>query len=46
MLSSLKDKRQNDDIQGLIGVLEICIKNNFAGTESSRLYSEVSGDSH
>ncbi|TIA98977.1 hypothetical protein E3P77_03727 [Wallemia ichthyophaga] len=41
VLSSLKDKRQNDDIQGLIGVLEICIKNNFAGTESSRLYSET-----
>ncbi|TIB68460.1 patatin-domain-containing protein [Wallemia mellicola] len=41
VISSLKDKRHNDDIQGLLGVLEVCVKNNFAGTESTRLYSET-----
>lgn len=41
VLSSLKYNKQINDIQGLINVLEICVKNNFAGTESTRLYSET-----
>ncbi|GJJ07455.1 hypothetical protein Clacol_001657 [Clathrus columnatus] len=38
---SLHSLRQKDDARGVLGVLETCIKANFAGTESSRLYSEV-----
>ena len=41
VISSLKYNKQINDIQGLINVLEICVKNNFAGTESTRLYSET-----
>lgn len=33
---SLKTLRESNDIRGLLGVLETCIRNNFAGVESSR----------
>ena len=33
--------RQNKDVRGLLGVLEVCIRDNFAGTENPRLYSEA-----
>lgn len=42
---SLHNLREKDDARGVLGVLETCIKANFAGTESSRLYSEVIPDS-
>ena len=38
---SLKVYRQTKDVRGLLGVLEVCIRNNFAGTENPRLYSET-----
>lgn len=38
---SLHSLREKDDARGVLGVLETCIKANFAGTESPRLYSEV-----
>ena len=38
---SLRSLREKDDARGVLGVLETCIRANFAGTESSRLYSEV-----
>ncbi|VDB98737.1 unnamed protein product [Peniophora sp. CBMAI 1063] len=38
---SLKTLRRKDDARGLLGVLETCMRVNFAGIESSRLYSET-----
>ncbi|KAG8678183.1 hypothetical protein FRC08_017996, partial [Ceratobasidium sp. 394] len=38
---SLKSLRQKDDARGVLGVLEVCIRANFAGVESTRLYSET-----
>ncbi|KAG8798557.1 hypothetical protein FRC16_007031, partial [Serendipita sp. 398] len=37
---SLRLLRQKNDARGLLGVLDLCLRANFAGTESSRLYSE------
>lgn len=36
--------REKNDVRGVLGVLEVCVRGNFAGTESARLYSEVSWD--
>lgn len=33
--------REKNDVRGVLGVLEVCVRGNFAGTESARLYSEV-----
>jgi Domain of unknown function (DUF3336) len=33
--------RERDDAQNLIGVLDLCLRNNFAGVEGFRLYSET-----
>ncbi|KAF8621611.1 hypothetical protein AX15_007631 [Amanita polypyramis BW_CC] len=38
---SLQNMRERMDARGLLGVLETCIKANFAGVESSRLYTET-----
>ncbi|KAG7096913.1 hypothetical protein E1B28_004317 [Marasmius oreades] len=38
---SLKVLREKHDVRGCLGVLETCIRANFAGIESSRLYSET-----
>ncbi|PCH41001.1 patatin-domain-containing protein [Wolfiporia cocos MD-104 SS10] len=38
---SLRTLREKKDARGLLGVLETCIRTNFAGVESSRLYSET-----
>ncbi|KAH9943430.1 acyl transferase/acyl hydrolase/lysophospholipase [Epithele typhae] len=38
---SLKALREKKDSRGLLGVLETCIRTNFAGVESARLYSET-----
>ncbi|KZS97703.1 patatin-domain-containing protein [Sistotremastrum niveocremeum HHB9708] len=38
---SLKSFREKGDVRSLIGVLNTCLRANFAGTESSRLYSET-----
>ncbi|KIY71470.1 patatin-domain-containing protein [Cylindrobasidium torrendii FP15055 ss-10] len=38
---SLKMLREKGDARGCLGVLETCIRSNFAGIESSRLYSET-----
>lgn len=38
---SLKTLREKQDSRGVLGVLETCIRANFAGVESSRLYSET-----
>lgn len=43
---SLRSLRERGDVQGVMGVLEICLRNNFAGTESVRMYSEVSAHVH
>ncbi|KIJ56666.1 hypothetical protein M422DRAFT_22815 [Sphaerobolus stellatus SS14] len=37
---SLKGLREKGDARGVLGVLETCIRANFAGTESVRLYSQ------
>ncbi|EST06372.1 Patatin/Phospholipase A2-related [Kalmanozyma brasiliensis GHG001] len=39
--SSLKSFREKDDAENLLGVLDLCLRNNFAGTENFRLYSET-----
>lgn len=41
VLNSLRTMRENDDADGVMGVLELCLRNNFAGTENFRLYSET-----
>ncbi|KIK68128.1 hypothetical protein GYMLUDRAFT_36963 [Collybiopsis luxurians FD-317 M1] len=38
---SLRTLRERKDARGLMGVLETCIRANFAGVESPRLYSET-----
>ncbi|KAI0774283.1 acyl transferase/acyl hydrolase/lysophospholipase [Fomes fomentarius] len=38
---SLKVFREKNDARGVLGVLETCIRTNFAGVESARLYSET-----
>ncbi|KAI0068836.1 patatin-domain-containing protein [Artomyces pyxidatus] len=38
---SLKVLREKNDARGILGVLETCIRANFAAVESSRLYSET-----
>ncbi|KZW04014.1 patatin-domain-containing protein [Exidia glandulosa HHB12029] len=38
---SLRSFREKDDARGVLGVLEVCLRANFAGTESGRLYSET-----
>ncbi|KAL1717033.1 acyl transferase/acyl hydrolase/lysophospholipase [Schizophyllum commune] len=38
---SLKSLREKNDARGCLGVLETCIRPNFAGVESARLYSET-----
>ncbi|PVF96499.1 patatin-domain-containing protein [Serendipita vermifera] len=38
---SLRILRQKNDARGVLGVLDLCLRANFAGTESSRLYSET-----
>ncbi|CBQ70422.1 conserved hypothetical protein [Sporisorium reilianum SRZ2] len=39
--SSLKNFREKDDAEQVLGVLDLCLRNNFAGTENFRLYSET-----
>lgn len=36
VLVSLRKLREKDDIRGVLGVLETCIRTNFAGVESAR----------
>ncbi|KIJ70532.1 hypothetical protein HYDPIDRAFT_105276 [Hydnomerulius pinastri MD-312] len=38
---SLRILREKNDVRGVLGVLETCIRTNFAGVESARLYSET-----
>ncbi|KAF8339047.1 acyl transferase/acyl hydrolase/lysophospholipase [Cantharellus anzutake] len=38
---SLRTYRQNNDVRALMGVLEVCLRDNFAGAENPRLYSET-----
>ncbi|THH28944.1 hypothetical protein EUX98_g5239 [Antrodiella citrinella] len=41
VLRTLRNHREKNDARGLMGVLETCVRTNFAGIESSRLYSET-----
>lgn len=36
MRRSLKTLREKNDVRGVLGVLETCIRTNFAGVESAR----------
>ncbi|KZT62955.1 patatin-domain-containing protein [Calocera cornea HHB12733] len=38
---SLRVLKEKNDIRGMMKVLEVCMRPNFAGTESARLYSET-----
>lgn len=38
---NLIDMREKDDAEGVCAILEVCLRSNFAGIESSRLYSET-----
>jgi hypothetical protein len=38
---SLNSLRTAGDVRGVIGVLDVCLKPNFAGVERVRLYSET-----
>lgn len=39
---SLLTLREANDVRGVIGVLEVCLRPNFAGIERVQMYSEVS----
>ncbi|KDN46113.1 patatin-domain-containing protein [Tilletiaria anomala UBC 951] len=39
--NSLRVFRQKEEAEKLIGVLDLCVRNNFAGVEGFRLYSET-----
>lgn len=41
VLQSLQEMRREDDAEGVMSVLDLCLRNNFAGTENFRLYSET-----
>lgn len=41
MKKSLMTLREKNDARGCLGVLETCIRSNFAAVESARLYSET-----
>ncbi|KAL5530026.1 hypothetical protein ACEPAF_6283 [Sanghuangporus sanghuang] len=41
VLRSLRNLRRADDARGVLGVLETCLRTNFAGVESARVYSET-----
>ncbi|CAO1618271.1 unnamed protein product [Sympodiomycopsis kandeliae] len=41
VLHSLKTFREQEDTHELMAVLDLCCRNNFAGTENFRLYSET-----
>lgn len=41
VIQNLRELREKDDADGIRAVLEVCVRNNFAGIESSRLYSET-----
>ncbi|KAF7432968.1 hypothetical protein PC9H_004912 [Pleurotus ostreatus] len=38
---SLAHLREKNDVRGVLGVLETCIRDNFGGVESTRIYSET-----
>lgn len=40
VLRALREFRARDDVEGVCAVLHACVRNNFAGVESFRLYSE------
>ncbi|WFD30622.1 Bud site selection protein 6 [Malassezia sp. CBS 17886] len=39
VIAALKVTREQDDVHALVGVLNICLKNNFAGIENFALYN-------
>ncbi|KDE06795.1 hypothetical protein MVLG_02834 [Microbotryum lychnidis-dioicae p1A1 Lamole] len=41
VLRSLRELREKDDAEGVMAVLHAALRNNFAGSESFRLYSET-----
>lgn len=41
VLKSLRILRKNKDVRGVLGVLETCIRTNFAGVESARLVVSI-----
>ncbi|MBW0491658.1 hypothetical protein O181_031373 [Austropuccinia psidii MF-1] len=41
VVESLKKSRRSDDVEGIRAVLEVCLRANFAGVESLRLYSQT-----
>jgi hypothetical protein len=44
---SLKVLREKNDVRGLLGVLEMCVRDNFGGVESSRYFTFItSGAEH
>lgn len=43
VLRSLRTLREKNDARGLLGVLETCVRTNFAGIESSRCVSGCLG---
>ncbi len=38
---NLAEQRSKGEVRAVMGVLEICLRSNFAGTESTRIYSET-----
>lgn len=38
---SLRQLRASNDARGLLELLEVCLRDNFAGTQSARLYAET-----
>lgn len=38
---SLRALREKNDVRGLLGVLEMCVRDNFGGAESSRYFTFI-----
>lgn len=41
---SLRTHRENNDVRGLLGVLEMCVRHNFGGVESARCVTFITSD--
>ena len=41
---SLRTHRENNDVRGLLGVLEMCVRHNFGGVESARCVTFITSE--
>lgn len=44
MRRSLRTHREKNDVRGLLGVLEMCVRDNFGGVESARYVTFITSE--